>query len=72
MRRRILIAAAAPILLAGTTALASPERMPSAMESSAEQLDPTSTWIIAAVVVGLIALILFLADSDEDFTPVSP
>lgn len=71
MRRRILIAAAASISL-GAPAQALPERMPSALNSPAERLDSTSMLIMAGAVVGLVALILFLADSDEDFTPVSP
>lgn len=72
MRRRILIAAAASLSLMGAPAQALPERMPSAMGFSAEKLDSASIWVIAGAVVGLVALILFLADSDEDFTPVSP
>ncbi|KRA82954.1 hypothetical protein [Altererythrobacter sp. Root672] len=72
MLRRTLIAAAASATFVAGAAHALPMRVPSSGPLSAEQLDSTSTWVIVGAVVGLLALILFLGDSDDDLIPVSP
>ncbi|MBO9516646.1 MAG: hypothetical protein J7493_01120 [Porphyrobacter sp.] len=72
MPRPILIAAVAGTLLMASTAQALPARTASFGNISTEQLDATSTWAIVGAVLGMVALILLLGDSEDDLIPVSP